>query len=98
MTDEPIEPVAPSPDDLTIVRQLIVDSFQDVVPELITGASIADLVASVAPARDAFNRIATRSTPVHIPAGGNTPVVIDADALPTSEKIRRGLAAHQRKA
>ncbi|MCO5218962.1 MAG: hypothetical protein M9953_12810 [Thermomicrobiales bacterium] len=29
-----------------------------------------------------------------IPAGGNTPYLIDADSLPTSEKIRRGLAMH----
>ena len=69
------------------------------VPELIAGATIADLIASIAPAQAAYSRVAESmlQPAVTVPAGGNTPVLVEADALPTSEKIRRGLAAINRK-
>lgn len=86
--------------DLDQVRELILASHTDVVPELVQGESIADLVASIEPARAAFSRVIesvpTQSTAtVTIPAGGNTPMVLDIDTLPTAEKIRRGLAAQR---
>lgn len=82
--------------DLDQVRKLILASHTDIVPELVQGESIADLVDSIDTAKQAYSRIAT-SVPksVTIPAGGNTPVKFDADSLPTSEKIRRGLAAQR---
>ncbi len=99
MTDIPEPPVPEPEDDLAQVRQLILASHPDTVPELVTGTTIADLIASIGPAQAAYNRVA-ESMPqpaVTVPAGGNTPVLVEADALPTSEKIRRGLSAIQRK-
>lgn len=82
--------------DLDQVRALILASHADIVPELVQGSSIAELVASIGSARAAYSRIVESApTPVRIPAGGNTPVTIDIDQLPTSEKLRRGLAAQR---
>lgn len=99
MTDIPETPVPEPEDDLAQVRQLILTSHPDTVPELVTGATIAEIIASIGPAQAAYQRVAESIPPtaVTVPAGGNTPVLIEADALPTSEKIRRGLAAIQRK-
>lgn len=85
--------------DLDQVRELILGSHPNIVPELVQGDSIAELVASIEPARAAYTRIIDSvPTPVTIPAGGNSPVTLDIDQLPTSEKLRRGLAAINRKA
>ncbi len=99
MSEEPQEPEV---DELTQVRSLILDSHPDIVPELIAGETIPDLVASIATARAAYARVIAGQPqqlplPLQIPAGGNTPLVVDTDSLPTGEKIRRGLAAHTRK-
>lgn len=94
-TAEPIDPVI---DDLAQVRDLIRRTHPDTVPELIVGDSIADLIASIEPARAAYTRVAESIPPVTVPAGGNSPVLVEADSLPTSEKIRRGLSASHRKA
>lgn len=84
------------PNDLDQVRELILASHPDIVPELVQGGSISELVSSIDTAKQAYNRIAgSLPMAVTIPAGGNTPVSLDADALPTSEKIRRGLAAQR---
>lgn len=98
MTDIPETPVPVPEDDLAQVRQLILASHPDTVPELVAGENIAALIASIAPAQAAYNRVA-ESLPaaVTVPAGGNTPVLVEAETLPTSEKIRRGLAALNRK-
>ena len=87
------------PNDAEIVRELILASHTDLVPELVQGGSIQELIASIAPAKAAFSRVIEKAPKaVSIPAGGNPPLTIDADALPSSEKIRRGLAAITRKA
>lgn len=86
------------PDDLTQVRDIILASHPDIVPELVQGDSISALVSSIEPARAAFARVIESvppPAPITIPAGGNTPVTIDIDSLPTSEKIRRGLASQR---
>lgn len=93
-------PQAP-PDDLAAVRELVLRAHPQVVPELVRGESIAELIASVEPAAAAWSRIAESVTPAtpavpQVPAGGNPPVVADPDHLPAAEKIRRGLAAHRR--
>lgn len=87
----------PEADDIAQVRDLICRTHPDTVPELITGSTIADLLASIEPARQAYTRVAESLPvpPVTVPAGGNTPVLVEPDQLPTSEKIRRGLAAHR---
>lgn len=95
----PAEEATNTPSDIDRVRELILASHPDIVPELVQGESVSDLVASIGSAREAYTRIAESvptPTPVTIPAGGNTPVTIDVDSLPTSEKLRRGLAASNR--
>lgn len=94
MSEKPPVPIPEAEDDLAQVRALILGSHTDLVPELVHGETIADLVASIEPARAAYSRVmaAVPAPPVRIPAGGNAPITIDIDALPTAEKIRRGLA------
>lgn len=102
-TSESAEPLEESnfeaaTDDVAAVRALIVRTHADAVPELIGGATIAELIASIAPAREAWARIvaqagaATAAAPV-VPAGGATTAPIDPAKLSAPEKIRRGLAA-----
>ena len=84
--------------DLDAVRALVLRAHPDVVPELVTGESVADLIASVEPARAAYARLAetlaqVRSEAAPVPAGGGSPITVDPDRLPAAEKIRRGLAA-----
>jgi hypothetical protein len=91
-------PVAPMTDDLAAVRELIVRTHADAVPELIDGATIGELLASIEPAREAFARIAALSAPPGqtvpaVPAGGAHPAPIDPKSLSPAEKIRRGLGA-----
>lgn len=92
-TPSPEAPAPPS--DIEQVRQLILATHTDIVPDLVQGTSVTELVASIQHAREAYsNVLASAPAPtVTIPAGGNTPVTFDLDALPTSEKLRRGLAA-----
>lgn len=92
MSDTP-EPIESPVNELASVRDLIRRTHPDTVPELITGETIADLLASIEPARAAYTRVAASIPPVTVPAGGNSPMLVEADSLPTSEKIRRGLAA-----
>ncbi|MGC4191326.1 MAG: hypothetical protein QM589_09185 [Thermomicrobiales bacterium] len=88
--------------DLPAVRALILAAHPDVVPDLVAGTTVAELLASVEGAQAAYaavaQRLATSSggspTPAPvIPAGGGAPLPIDPDRLPASEKIRRGLRA-----
>lgn len=84
--------------DLETVRELVLRAHPDVVPELVTGETIADLIASVEPARAAYARLAdaigqARPGAAPVPAGGGAPIAIDPDKLPAAEKIRRGLSA-----
>lgn len=95
----PGEPApAPDPgDDLAAVRDLVLRAHPDVVPELVTGDTVGDLIASVEPARAAYQRLAaaiaeTRPASAPVPAGGAAPIAVDPARLPAAEKIRRGLA------
>jgi hypothetical protein len=91
--------------DLAAVRELVLKAHPDVVPELIAGSSVAELTASIEPAKAAYQRIAERMASPHggrtiappvVPAGGSV-AAVDLDALPTGEKIRRGIEAGRRK-
>jgi hypothetical protein len=93
-------PDAPPPDDTLIdrVRELVLRAHPDVVPELVTGGTIPDLLASIEPAATAYRALAARfeatpPLPVQVPAGTAQPVAIDPDTLSPAEKMRRGLAA-----
>ena len=44
--------------DLAKVRELVLKAHPDIVPDLVTGASVDELIASVEPARGAYQRIA----------------------------------------
>lgn len=85
--------------DIAAIRDLVLKAHPDVVPELISGASVAELLSSIEPAQAAYGRLVegvraghARATSVPaVPAGGSAPVPIDPDRLPPSEKIRRGL-------
>jgi len=101
-----VELVAPPPltaEELAAVRELALRAHPDAVPELIAGGSVAELVASLEPARAAYRRIADavgqetdRVTPPAavptVPAGAAPRLAVDPETLPAAEKIRRGLA------
>ncbi|HYI24272.1 MAG TPA: hypothetical protein VD767_02590 [Thermomicrobiales bacterium] len=91
---------APSTDDtgqLERIRDLVLRAHPDVVPELVTGTTIADLLASIEPATTAYTNLASRidaarPAPMQVPAGTVVPGAVDPDTLSPSEKVRRGLA------
>ncbi len=91
--------------DLAAVRELVLKAHPDVVPELIAGNSVAELTASIEPAKAAYQNIAERMASPHggrtiappvVPAGGSA-LAVDPEALPAAEKIRRGIEAGRRK-
>ncbi len=97
-SDEVDAPVAVAAGgDLGAVRELVLRAHPDAVPELVSGATVDELLASIEPARAAYARIAERIAPAttipSVPAGGAGPVPLDPDRLPAPEKIRRGLAS-----
>jgi hypothetical protein len=87
-------------EELALVREVVLKAHPDAVPELIGGETIADLLASVEPARAAYARISERQrpageTPPTVPAGAAT-AVVDPATLPSHELIRRGIEAGKR--
>ena len=89
-------------EDLAVVRELALRANPDTVPELVAGANLAELLASLEPARAAYRRIAEETAaaapevvPPVVPAGAAPRAMVDPDLLPATEKIRRGLAHRQ---
>ena len=97
--------------ELESVREVVLRAHPDVVPELVAGGSVAELLASVEPARAAYARIVEARpavveetvvvpvvpvVPPVVPAGSATNVV-DPATLPAQELIRRGIEAERRK-
>jgi hypothetical protein len=93
-------------EDLAAVRELALRAHPDAVVEMVGGGSVAEILASVEPARAAYRRVveaeataraataqgAAESPGVpQVPAGGAPPMALDPDLLPPGEKIRRGL-------
>jgi hypothetical protein len=77
--------------DLSVVRELILRAHPDVVPELVQGGSVAELVASVEGARAAYQAVAERvqerkgagKTPALQGKGaGETPAVPEPPKVP----------------
>ena len=105
MTDagEPTDGAAAGDADLGRVRDLVLQAHPDVVPDLVRGSSLDELLASVEPARSAYQQIAERvrgsarpphpaaPTPPAVPAGG-TRAALDPAALSPVTKIARALA------
>lgn len=83
-----------SGEEVAAARELVLRAHPDTVPELVRGESVAALMASVEPARAAYQRIAAAVGPAApaVPAGDAPPLPVDVEALPATEKIRRGLA------
>jgi hypothetical protein len=97
--------------ELDLVREVVLRAHPDVVPELVAGGTVAELLASVEPARAAYARIVEGKTaavsaavevpvadpvmPPIVPAGAAASVV-DPATLPAQELIRRGVAAERR--
>lgn len=92
-------------DELAAVLEVVLRAHPDAVPELIGGATIAEMLASVEPARAAFTRISERLKPVGsappivppvVPAGAGG-MAVDPATLPSGELIRRGVGERRRK-
>jgi len=92
-------------DDLAAVRALALRAHPDAVPELVGGGTVAEVLASVEGARAAYRRIVDglATAPAGgggrvpaVPAGAAPAAVADPDALPSAEKIKRGLAGRSR--
>jgi hypothetical protein len=89
-------------EDLAALREALLRGYPETVPELVTGASVAELLASLEPAAAAYRRVVEAARaggtggPVAppapaVPAGVGAPVAVDPADLPATEKIRRGL-------
>ncbi len=89
--------------EVELVRELARQAYPDAIPELISGESVEEVVASVEVARAAYARVfaeiaerpAAVIVPPVVPAGGSSAVLVDVEALPVSEKLRRGVLARQ---
>jgi hypothetical protein len=86
------------------VRDLARKAFPDTIPELISGESYDEVMASVERARAAYARIfmevEERQTVVKapvVPAGGSSAPVVDLERLPAAEKLRRGVGEIRRR-
>jgi hypothetical protein len=97
-----IEATAGEQQELDAVREIVLNAYPDCVPELVHGETIAEVLASVEPARAAYARVAaslptpeTAIAPPVVPAGGGS-AVLDPGDLPAAEKVRRGIANHRR--
>ena len=83
-------PVDPN---LAAIRDLVLKAHPDVVPELVTGDSLEDLLASIEPASAAYTRLAGELNPAppSVPAGASSPASLDPDRMPAALKIQLGL-------
>jgi hypothetical protein len=83
--------------DLGQVRELVLAAHPDVVPEMIQGTTFDELMASVDPARSAYQRIAeeaSRARPaprVAAQPGHRSVSMADLDSLSSLGKISEGL-------
>lgn len=96
------EPDAPeAPDELALARELVLRAHPETVAELVTGGSLAELLASVPAAEEAYARVVTAAreaarpaTPeaASVPGGGAIrSVPVNLDSLGPLAKIRAGL-------
>lgn len=101
---EPLEPApesAPAPS-IDAVRDLVLRAYPNVVPELVRGDTLDDLLASIEPASAAYTNLAARfdrptaESPEPVPAGATLPAPIDIERIPTAEKLRRGISERLR--
>ncbi len=70
--------------DLSKVRQLVLKAHPDVVPDLVRGSSVDELIASVEPARSAYQRIAEQVRTLESGVGSRESEVLTSDVRPSS--------------
>jgi hypothetical protein len=89
------EIAAVDPGDVAAVRELIQRAYPDTVAELLTGATVGELMAAVPAAQAAYRRVAEQlraAPPAPVPAGGGVRGPgLDPEALSPALKIREGL-------
>lgn len=111
-TTTTVAAVGVSEADLGKVRDLVLKANPEVVPELVKGGSIDELIASVTPAQGAYQQIADRvragsaaatteaaaaTTPVPpVVPAGGTAAVVDPATLTPGTKIAQALAARRK--
>jgi len=90
---DPTSTTEPETMPLTAVRDLVLHAHPNIVPELVTGDTLEDLLASIEPARAAYTRLADRlpALPPTVPAGASTPATLDPERIPAALKIQLGL-------
>ena len=65
------ETTGDDPEVLQRVRDLVLQAHREVVPELVVGASLTELLASIEPARAAYANLATRIEADRLPEPPN---------------------------
>jgi hypothetical protein len=86
-------------DELRLARELVLRAHPEIVQELVTGASLAEMLASVPAAEAAYARVvaavrdsAGRETATAVPGGGAVrSAPINLDGLGPMAKIRAGI-------
>jgi hypothetical protein len=80
---------------LLVVRDLILQANPDLIPELVRGETLTELMESVPAAKDAFQRIREqmRAQVPTVPAGGAATAVIDG---PAEVLIRQAIISKRR--
>jgi len=88
-----------SADEMTLARELVLRAHPEAVQELITGSSLAELLASVPAAEAAFARVVAaargataREATATVPGGGAVRSIgVNVEGLGPLAKIRAGL-------
>jgi hypothetical protein len=79
--------------DLTGEKEKLIAANPDVPAELITGATPADLAASVASAKAIADKVRQQlAETTNIPAGGGAAPAVDPSKMPPQERVRWGMA------
>jgi hypothetical protein len=77
------------------LRELVMKAYPDIVPELLSGETVEEMLASIPAAQEAYGRIVEASKAAHpepIPAvGGARHFPMDVAAMSPALKIREGL-------
>lgn len=77
------------------LRELVLRAYPDVVPELLSGETVEEMLASVPEAQAAYGRIVAEAKvaqPEPVPAGGGSRAFpMDVAAMSPALKIREGL-------
>ncbi len=89
------ESPAETPEATVSLRELVLKAYPDVVPELLTGETVGEMLASLPAAQEAYGRIveaAKSAQPEPVPAvGGGRQFPMDVSTMSPALKIREGL-------